>query len=718
MSEQQSSSKNSQNDKENNLLGKSGGGNNALEEESSPITKSDLLSQLDPALREQLSSHTWEIINYNPLKLYIAHRERKQIILASIQSKKITRQDNHLNLSLTSEINSINLSKIIIGAIPIEISRHEDPLGLSSENKYTIKFETQIETQSTFILGPNSLDEIVQELHNRTLILDHNKAVEALSAIIFSMEKDNKVTIKREIITPGYYLVDSKITIGGKNNNQSNNISKEQIANCLELLELLQQKCKNDKVFPTIIKWSCIAPFVYVMKQKKNNKMWIPWLYLYGSSRTGKTTYGDILCAIHGNYQDEKYKIPFTNVDTVAKLGEALSKSTFPLVINESGAISDDSKYNKNLIEMIKTAIEGPIARSKFLHKTIYTEIPSFCACILTSNSAPPSDIGFRRRIIAIPFTQNDEYTVEERKEFETLLNHRISELKVLGDFAANYLLEHQDLLLDSNTKKDWDEIAKLVLYEMDKIAERKPPEWIEYKIDNEIQFQENKEELDLILRSFFINKINETYIRYCKSIESSSSINCISQSLSLRLNFCLEHDLLPFINKNSKDQIIITSDLIQELKNRRIYGISSLQEVSNIIDGFEYGQKKLGSKRNVKAAYGSITQLLEFLNINIENNDNVSIDNNNNTTSKFSTNDRKSLDTKENGINFNHKNDDGVNAESLYECYYCTNFIPTTDEIKYQTHVISSHPKKRLYPLLSELKEMGIKSKGKRWEI
>ena len=172
---------------------KSGG--SIISEESS-ITKPDLLSQLDHTLREQLSPHTWEIINYNPLKLYIAHRERKQIILASIKSNKISKQDNYYNLSFISEINSINLSKIIIGAIPVEISRHEDPLGLSTANKYTIKFETQIETQNTFTLGPSSLDEIVQELHNRTLILDHTKAVEALSAIILSKEKDNKVTYK------------------------------------------------------------------------------------------------------------------------------------------------------------------------------------------------------------------------------------------------------------------------------------------------------------------------------------------------------------------------------------------------------------------------------------------------------------------------------------------------------------------------------------------
>ena len=73
-----------------------------------------------------------------------------------------------------------------------------------------------------------------------------------------------------------------------------------------------------------------------------------------------------------------------------------------------------------------------------------------------------------------------------------------------------------------------------------------------------------------------------------------STSIDGINQPFDFRLNFCLENNLIPFLNTNSNGEIIITSDLIQELKNHRIYGISSLQEVSNIIDGFEYGQKKL----------------------------------------------------------------------------------------------------------------------------
>ena len=57
---------------------------------------------------------------------------------------------------------------------------------------------------------------------------------------------------------------------------------------------------------------------------------------------------------------------------------------------------------------------------------------------------------------------------------------------------------------------------------------------------------------------------------------------------------------------------IAITSDLVHELK-KKIPQISSLSEVAAIIDGFEYGQKKLAG-RNVRAAYGSKKQFLDFL--------------------------------------------------------------------------------------------------------
>ena len=85
-----------------------------------------------------------------------------------------------------------------------------------------------------------------------------------------------------------------------------------------------------------------------------------------------------------------------------------------------------------------------------------------------------------------------------------------------------------------------------------------------------------------------------------------------------------------------------------------------------------------------------------------------------NNGFGRFDDVDDTLHDMEENSI---QKEDDAAaNNESLYECYYCDNFAPTTDGPKYQKHVLSSHPQKRLYPSLSELKEMGIKPKGKRW--
>jgi hypothetical protein len=69
---------------------------------------------------------------------------------------------------------------------------------------------------------------------------------------------------------------------------------------------------------------------------------------------------------------------------------------------------------------------------------------------------------------------------------------------------------------------------------------------------------------------------------------------------------------LNPVTIKDGKSTIIITSDLIYDIENK-IPSISSLNQVSQIIEGFEYGQKKLAG-RNVRAAYGSKKQFLDFL--------------------------------------------------------------------------------------------------------
>ena len=311
--------------------------------------------------------------------------------------------------------------------------------------------------------------------------------------------------------------------------------------------------------------------------------------------------------------------LSFTAVDTKAKLGEALSKSTYPIVINEVAQLNDENRH-KDMVEMIKTAVTDTNARKKFVNKTIYTDIPSFSPCILTSNSNTPSDTGFKRRIIPLIFTEKDQYSTEEIEDFKKLFDQRIkNELHYIGDFTVKYIMEHQELLLDG--KKDWKEIAEIILTEIYRIIQKEPPEWIKYFV-KENQLGDSKEDVELLFRSFLIDKLNETYNKYYRNIEkpivtnSDSTAEVPNLPFSDRLNFCLKHDLIPFLNSvtidGKKSMIAITSDLIHELK-KKISQISSLHEVAAIIEGFEYGQKKINGK-NIRTAYGTKTQLLNFL--------------------------------------------------------------------------------------------------------
>ena len=135
--------------------------------------------------------------------------------------------------------------------------------------------------------------------------------------------------------------------------------------------------------------------------------------------------------------------------------------------------------------------------------------------------------------------------------------------------------------------KNDWKDIAKTILREMYKVADKEVPKWVDYMLENEAQLEDSKNDLDLILRGFLIHRINDSYNKYHKSIDPDTCVNGTNQPFEFRLNFCLDNHLIPFLSTNKNNEIIITSDLIQELKGNKINIISSLQEVSTMFDGF-----------------------------------------------------------------------------------------------------------------------------------
>ena len=96
--------------------------------------------QLHPNIKEQLKVNTWEIVRYSPLKFIITHNEFKQIVHASVEKVRVT-SDSCNDTGDHETIPCLKFHNIIMDAIPIEITVHENPLSLL-EHKYTIKFST------------------------------------------------------------------------------------------------------------------------------------------------------------------------------------------------------------------------------------------------------------------------------------------------------------------------------------------------------------------------------------------------------------------------------------------------------------------------------------------------------------------------------------------------------------------------------------------------
>ena len=387
--------------------------------------RASMFEQLSPQIAVELKNHVFEVICYSPLWLVISHSDYKQIVDASISKIERTITAKNGGEEEVLSINKLKIGDVIISAIPKKIICYDNPT--HSESRYEIEFETH--TGKIFTTAPKTIEEIIAELRSKGLVYNIRFAEQKLAAILNAYHNQGKVTVNTEIETPGFYLIDGKVVAY---KTQHKEPTTEEIKECTTLLDELSTKWKQKELFPTYLKWGIVSPFNYVLKEHGNL---MQWLYPYGWTRTGKSQLG-IICAlaIWRKHNDSvNHRIPFTGFDSLARMGHIISKSTFPIVVNECGALADER--NKYLVEMIKNTIENKTARGKFIGRHTYGDIPALSACILTSNSAPPADPAFRARIIPIRFTSAYETSDNQKKEFNEWLKNKIDKFGIVGDF-------------------------------------------------------------------------------------------------------------------------------------------------------------------------------------------------------------------------------------------------------------------------------------------
>jgi hypothetical protein len=124
----------------------------------------------------------------------------------------------------------------------------------------------------------------------------------------------------------------------------------------------------------------------------------------------GKNTKGKIVLAIWRKHRSEDQRthfIGFGNINSDAKLAAAMNKTTYPVIVNETGALALEKNYH--IVELIKHSVESLNVRGSHNQSHRYANSPALSNLMLTSNNPPPCDPAYRIRVYSLCFEKSPD---------------------------------------------------------------------------------------------------------------------------------------------------------------------------------------------------------------------------------------------------------------------------------------------------------------------
>ena len=255
-----------------------------------------------------------------------------------------------------------------------------------------------------------SLDEIVGELKNQGLFIQAKNAMDVLTNAINTLKINGKYSTENKSPYPGFFNLNGDF-VSTKSYELPN---KEQMADALKIFnDFGEHYGEFAPKLGYIAHWMIMAPFSFIIKQKgigtKLNN-----LFLYGTTRTGKTTIAKLSCFIWSRIIDEQLSSG-SHVHSTHQYGRAISKSTFPIIVDEGEGLFNTTE----LSSLVKTATHNISARSKYnSNMNREEEIMALSLSILTSNYNKPNDGALGARIDLIKYTSNNIRSKGQRDDF------------------------------------------------------------------------------------------------------------------------------------------------------------------------------------------------------------------------------------------------------------------------------------------------------------
>ena len=196
--------------------------------------------------------------------MYVAHKGKRKILKATIKFATETTRGN--DKQVRKIIKQLLLWKQqLVLACPINVVINENPL--DNTKTYQVTFIGR--SKKPFTVGPGSIKYIIEELVSRGKILKKDEAVDALTAILNRLEESG-AEVRESVTQPGYYYIKGKFETYEITQVIDREPDPNQILACIGFLDELATKWQNEDIFPTVIKWTTLAPFNYILKLSIN----------------------------------------------------------------------------------------------------------------------------------------------------------------------------------------------------------------------------------------------------------------------------------------------------------------------------------------------------------------------------------------------------------------------------------------------------------------
>lgn len=347
-------------------------------------------------------------------------------------------------------------------------------LPLSRELSPLYEFHLILDEGGKVMLPPQTFTETIGQLKEIAgAVARSNKIVDTMNNAVTLANKIGKLITKKDPPYPGFFYIDKEILSTVKYEDPSVTEMKEALEEIHQFSDHFQE-FKEQLNF--ILHWMVMAPFSFFKKQRGDSDK-LGTLYMYGSSRAGKTIIAMLSCHIWKRDIDKSI-VGAGMLHSEASFGKNVSESTFPVILDEGERIF--SKKNEGLLATFKNSVFYTNVRGRYNPSSgRYEQIPALAPMIMTSNASHPTNAALGARLNTLEFMMDKNRTKDEIREFNNKFDPEnpkgpLNKLQHIGAFTATYIEANKDILDES-----WGRAAEIIWEAIYDYAEISMPEWM-----------------------------------------------------------------------------------------------------------------------------------------------------------------------------------------------------------------------------------------------